>query len=79
MITQIQVKILKTIKTYIEKKGYSPSLDELKKEIPLKSKEDLNGQMKSLEKLGCIKKQQSLARSIIITDQGKSLLKLLSN
>lgn len=77
MITKRQVEILKAIDTYIKEKGYSPTIREICKMVNLKSSSSVYEHLNNLEKLGCIKREESKPRALALTEDGKRLLNLL--
>jgi len=77
MITQKQVQVLKTIDTYIKEKGYSPTVREIGDILDLKSSSTVQSHLDNLEKLGCISRAGSNARTLCVTDKGKHLVKTL--
>jgi len=64
MITKRQKQTLDYIKTYQKKKGYSPSLEEIKKHLGLSSVSTAHHHVKALEDLGYISKEENAPRSI---------------
>ncbi len=64
MITKRQKQVLDFIKSFRDKKGYSPSLDEIKHHFGLASVSTVHHHVKSLEEMGYLKKQENLPRSI---------------
>lgn len=77
MITKRQVEILKAIDAYIQEKRYSPTIREICKMVNLKSSSSVYEHLSNLEKLGCIKREESKSRALAITEDGEKLLKLL--
>lgn len=64
MITKRQKQVLDFIKSFRDKKGYAPSLEEIKRHLHLASVSTAHYHVKSLEELGYLKKQENLPRSI---------------
>lgn len=64
MITKRQKQVLDFIKSFRDKKGYAPSLEEIKRHLHLSSVSTVHHHVKSLEELGYLKKQENLPRSI---------------
>lgn len=64
MITKRQKQVLDFIKSFLDKKGYAPSLEEIKHHLRLASVSTAHHHVKSLEELGYLKKQDNLPRSI---------------
>lgn len=64
MITKRQKQVLDFIKSFRDKKGYAPSLEEIKHHLHLASVSTAHHHVKSLEELGYLKKQENLPRSI---------------
>ena len=65
-LTQKQLKLFKFIKSYIAKNIISPSYDEMKEAVNLKSKNSINKYVSQLEDRKWIKKLPGKARSIQI-------------
>ena len=63
-LTKKQSGIYDYIKQYIEQNKYSPSYEEIKKEIKLSSKSGVHIYIKSLEERGWITRISGKARSI---------------
>ena len=68
-LTAKQLKLFKFIKNYIVKKNVSPSYDEMKVAIGLKSKCSIFRRIEQLKDRGWIKKLHGKARSIQIIKQ----------
>ncbi len=66
MLTKRQKQVLNFIKSFRDKKGYAPSLEEIKKHLHLSSVSTAHHHVKSLEEMGYLKKQENLPRSIDI-------------
>lgn len=64
MITKRQKQVLDFIKSFRDKKVYSPSLDEIKHHFGLASVSTAHHHVKSLEEMGYLKKQENSPRSI---------------
>ncbi|MBI5358570.1 transcriptional repressor LexA [Candidatus Amesbacteria bacterium] len=64
MITKRQKQVLEFIKIFRDKKGYAPSLEEIKHHFGLASVSTAHYHVKSLEKMSYLKKQENLPRSI---------------
>jgi len=69
MLTKKQKKFLDYIQEYFEKKGYSPSHDEIRKHFKLASVSTVNHYMKALQEKGYITREKSTARSTKINKQ----------
>jgi len=65
-LTEKQLKLFKFIKSYIAKKTISPSYDEIKVAVGLKSKNSVNVYINNLEERGWLKRIPGKARSIQI-------------
>ena len=63
-MTKRQAKLLKFIKEYVKKNGYSPSYDEMREPMGLASKFMVHNFISSLEKHGKIKRVKYSARSV---------------
>ena len=68
-LTAKQLKLFKFIKNYIAKKNISPSYDEMKVAVGLKSKNSINTRVNQLEDRKWIKRLPGKARSIQIIKQ----------
>jgi len=68
-LTAKQLKLFKFIKNYIAKKNISPSYDEMKVAVGLKSKNSINARVNQLEDRKWIKRLPGKARSIQIIKQ----------
>jgi repressor LexA len=65
-LTEKQLKLFKFIKSYIAKKNISPSYDEMKMAINLKSKNSVYEYVKQLVERGWLKNLKGKARSLRI-------------
>lgn len=61
-----QKEILRFIKSYIKNNGYSPTNDEIKEAVGIKSKPMVNHYLNSLELLGKIKRDKYKHRNISV-------------
>lgn len=68
MITKRQKQILDFISVYNNKKGYSPSLKEIKKHFRLSSESTVHQHVKSLETKGYLQKEKNQPRAINVTE-----------
>jgi|TARA_X000001388_G_C2225899_1_gene121119 repressor LexA len=68
-LTAKQLKLFKFIKNYIAKKNISPSYEEMKMAVGLKSKNSINKRVSQLEDRKWIKRLPGKARSIQIIKQ----------
>ena len=66
MLTKRQKQVLDFIRSFRDKKGYAPSLEEIKHHLRLASVSTAHHHVKSLEEMGYLKKQENLPRSIDI-------------
>ena len=64
MLTKRQKQVLDFIKSFRDKRGYAPSLEEIKRHLNLSSVSTAHYHVKSLEEMGYLKKQENLPRSI---------------
>ncbi|PIQ35722.1 MAG: hypothetical protein COV32_00610 [Candidatus Yonathbacteria bacterium CG10_big_fil_rev_8_21_14_0_10_43_136] len=64
MLTKKQKKVLDYIQDYTQKKGFSPSHDEIRKHLKLSSVSTVSHYMKILKEKGYIKHEKNTARSI---------------
>lgn len=63
-LTRNQLKCLKFIKNYIAKKTISPSYEEIKKAVGLKTKNSIHHYINRLEERGWLTRIRGKARSI---------------
>ena len=68
MLTKKQLQLYNFIKNYIEENKISPSYDEMKKFLNLKSKSDIFRYLNSIEKLGYIRKINKKSRIVEIVN-----------
>lgn len=66
MITKKQKKVLDFIQEYSQKKGFSPSQEEVRRHLRLSSVSTVNHYMNILEKKGYINREKNTARSVEI-------------
>ena len=66
MLTKKQKKLFDYLKEYISKSGISPSFEEMKSALGLKSKSGIHGLITSLEQRGFIKRLKHKARAMEI-------------
>ena len=71
MITKRQKQVLDYITSYRKKRGYSPSLEEIRKHFKLASVSTAHFHIKKLEGLGLLEKQYNKPRSIDIYENDK--------
>lgn len=71
MITKRQKKVLDYITSYRKRRGYSPSLEEIRKHLKLASVSTAHFHIKKLEGLGLLEKQHNKPRSIDIYENEK--------
>jgi len=67
MLTKRQKEILDFIKNYSQKKGYSPSLEEIRKRLKLASVSTVHYHIKKLQENGWLKKINNIARAISVS------------
>lgn len=68
MLTKKQLQLYNFIKNYIEENKISPSYDEMKKFLNLKSKSGIFHYLNSIEKLGYIRKINKKSRIVEIVN-----------
>lgn len=73
MLTKRQKQVLDFIKFYIEKRGYSPSLEEIKNHFGLASASTAHYFVSILENLGYLNKEENQPRSIGIYENEKMI------
>ncbi|MEK7116577.1 MAG: transcriptional repressor LexA [Patescibacteria group bacterium] len=66
MLTRKQKKFLDYVQEYTQKRGISPSHDEIRKHLKLSSVSTINHYMKILQRKGYIKREKNTARSVEI-------------
>ncbi len=71
MLTKRQKQVLDFISLYHNKKGYAPSLEEIRKKFKLASVSTAHFHVKKLQDLGFIGKQDNRSRSIDIYEKEK--------
>ena len=64
MLTKRQKQILDFIKLFQKKRGYSPSLEEIKKHLRLSAVSTVHHHIKSLEDFGYLSKEDNQPRAI---------------
>ncbi len=74
MLTKRQKQILDFIKSFTDKKGYAPSLEEIKKHLRLSSVSTVHHHISQLEKEGYIKKERNEPRTIELNKKKKEEL-----
>ncbi|MDD5696525.1 MAG: transcriptional repressor LexA [Candidatus Pacebacteria bacterium] len=71
MFTKRQKQVLDFITSFEEKRGFSPSLEEIKKHLKLSSVSSVHFHIKNLQSLGILEKQSNKPRSINIYKNDK--------
>lgn len=71
MITKRQKQVLEFIKSFTDKKGYAPSLEEIKKHLRLSSVSTAHFHVKTLESLGYLKKEENQPRALDLVNKEK--------
>ncbi len=69
MLTKRQKQVLDFIKSFQKKKGYSPSLEEIKKHLKLSSVSTIHHHVQALEDLGFLKKEENQPRTIEVYEK----------
>ena len=72
MLTKKQKELLEYIRSYQTKSGVTPSFEEMKEAVNLKSKSGIHRLITSLEQRGFIKRLKHRARAMEIIEQNKS-------
>ncbi|MCK5493622.1 MAG: hypothetical protein KAJ14_10975 [Candidatus Omnitrophica bacterium] len=62
-----QDEILKFIKSFVQKKGYPPSIQEIQNEFKIKSSPTLVKALDELSRKGCLTRKRNLHRAMRIT------------
>lgn len=68
MITPRQKQVLDFIKSYIKKKGFAPTLEEIRKKLRVESVSTAHFHVDKLRKLGLLKKEDNQPRAIDIAE-----------
>ncbi len=68
MLTKRQKQVLDFIKSFTDKKGYAPTLEEVKKHLRLSSISTAHFHVSKLQKLGYLKKQENRPRAMGVYD-----------
>jgi adenine-specific DNA-methyltransferase len=76
MITKRQKQVLDFIKSFTDKKGYAPSLEEVKKYLRLSSVSTAHHHILRLEKEGFIRREKNEPRAIEIKEEKEKLIKV---
>ena len=79
MITKKQNKVLAYIKSYMGDKGYSPSLEDIRKHFKLSSVSTAHHYIKKLEENGYLEKENNHPRSIHPSDVGMTNIKIVGS
>jgi len=74
MITKRQKQVLDFIKSFKDKKGYAPSLEEIAKHLRLSSVSTAHHHISKLEKEGLIKRERNEPRAIELVEEKKEEL-----
>lgn len=69
MLTKRQKEVLDFVESYSQKKGYSPSFEEIRKRLKLASVSTIHFHIKNLQKGGWLKKLENIARAISIPEK----------
>ena len=77
MLTKKQEKVLSYIKDYQDKKGYSPSLEEIRKHFKLSSVSTAHHYIKKLNESGHLKKEANHPRAIMPSESGTFNIKIV--
>lgn len=77
-LTQLQEKVLDYIHSYIEKKGFSPTLDEIRQYIGVASIRTAAQHLESLERKGFLRRERNAKRNIRLINQDATEEQLLS-
>lgn len=71
MLTKRQKQVYDFVKLFIKKKGFAPSLEEVKKHLKLSSVSTAHHHMKALERLGFLKREENQPRAIDVFEVGQ--------
>src|SRR3972149_3244332 len=75
MLTKRQKEILDFVESYSQKKGYSPSFEEIRKRLKLASVSTVHFHISKLKEGGYLGKTENKARAISVTEK-ESLVKI---
>ncbi|SET45864.1 LexA DNA binding domain-containing protein [Natronincola peptidivorans] len=70
-----KMEILLSIRDYIEKRGYSPTVREIGKLVGYKSTSTVQGYLIEMEVWGMIERQRASPRVLKITEKGRRMMK----
>jgi DNA (cytosine-5)-methyltransferase 1 len=73
MLTKRQKQILDFVSSKTKKKGYAPSLEEIKKHFKLRSVSNIHQHIEAIKKKGYLQKQKNQRRSIELIQSGKMI------
>jgi len=76
MLTKRQTELLKFIDNYIEKKGYSPSLEEMAKKLKLSSLSSVHYHLSRLQEKGLISRDPESYRSVQISENSELITEI---
>jgi len=76
MLTKRQKQVLDFIKSFTDKKGFAPSLEEITKHLRLSSVSTAHFHVSKLEKEGFIKREKNGPRAIKIKEEKEKLVKI---
>lgn len=71
-LTYKEISILEYIRKFQSEKGYAPSMREISRDLGIRSMSMISWYLSKLEKAGRIKRDKSVARSIVVTDQAEA-------
>jgi len=72
-LTPTKKKIVDFIEGYSHKKGFPPSIDEIRKKMGLKSNSTIHQHLEELKKQGYLKREKNQRRSVEVTTQNKMI------
>lgn len=67
-LTYKELSVLEYIRRYTTERGYAPSMREISRDLGIRSMSMISWYLSKLEKAGRIKRDKSVARSIVVTD-----------
>jgi len=75
-LTPKQKKVLDYITSYTQKKGYAPSLEEIKLHLKLKAISTIHEHVNALKEKGYLKKEENLPRAVLPVDKNSTIFEI---
>ena len=73
-LTCRQSTVLRDIHAYITENGYSPSIEEIRARMGIRSTNGVVVHLKALERKGAIMRTPNISRSIVLTSEAKAAI-----